>query len=243
MVYASDIEGATIARTGGEALGTVRRVLYHPSEPRAIGLMVAPPAMAGMSLRAETFLPLSAVEFGEGGLSTSLAKLPTGRKAADGLGFDPDTTVIWTGMDVRGPADATMGIVSDTEIDPASGAVRAMEVAGGALADTAHGRYRVPADLIVGYADGAVRISVEAVRLETSGGFAKTAARGVVAAAAVVRDAGEAAESAAVAAGRATGKAIRAAKDAQLAEKAARRVGGTWRDTIDAFKQGLHGDD
>jgi hypothetical protein len=242
MTLADSIEGEVLRGADGVTLGTVVRVLYHPAEPRAIGLMVRGASLLGVVERRETFLPLGAVRFEADAVTSDLRKLPIGRAAAEGLGFDPDTTVIWSGMPVYGPAGEVIGAVGNVEFEADGGAVTRLEVAGGAVADTAHGRYLVPGGLVEGYRDGAIRIGVGAGGLETSGGLAKTAARATVAASETARSVGAAAETALVEASRATGRAIRAVKDAQVAEKATHRVRSTWRDTVKAFKEGRDGD-
>ena len=65
----------------------------------------------------------------------------------------------------------------------------------------------------------------------------------MVGAAESVSAVGDAVEGAVVSAGSAAGRAIKAVKDTQIAEKAARSVGATWRDSVKAFKDGMKDDD
>lgn len=228
---------------GGVELGAVSRILYHPSEPRAVGLMVRPTAMLVVVERTETFLPLAAVTFGDDAIRTEFKKLPTGHKAATALGYDPDTVVIWTGMNVTGPSGSPVGFVSDVDFAADTGEVRRMEVAAGAVADAAHGRYLVPADAIEGYRTGAVRVTRDQAGFETTGGMAKAAAKGVTAAAVAAAAAGAAAEDAVLAASHATGRAVKAVSDGKVADTVTKRVRTTWQDTINAFREGRDGDD
>ena len=46
-----------------------------------------------------------------------------------------------------------------------------------------------------------------------------------------------------VAASGATGRAIKAVADSDIAGKTAARVKGTWRDTVKAFREGMKDDD
>lgn len=239
MTLASSIEHASLSGADGVALGSVARVLYHPQEPRAIGLMVRGPSIYGMVERHDTFLPLAAVRFEAGAVRSDLAKLPTGRKAADGLGFDPEKTVMWSGMPVLGPSEKPIGIVAEVEFDPASGEVARLEIAAGAVADTAHGRFLVPGALVEGYRAGAVRIAAEAGALETTGGVAKVAAQTAVAASGAAKAAAVAGEAAVLDASRATGRAIKSITGGRVAEKTADRVKRTWRDTVKAFREGM----
>jgi len=125
------------------------------------------------------------------------------------------------------------------EFDPADGTVTELRVAGGAVADTAHGRYVVPGARVEGYRAGAVRVDVEAGALETTGGMAKVAAETAVAATEAAKTAVAASETAIIDASRATGRAIKSVRDADVAGKTAHRVKSTWRDTITAFREGM----
>jgi hypothetical protein len=204
--------------------------------------MLRPTAMLYVVDRPETFLPLEAVDIEPGLVKCNLKKLPTGRRAADRLGYDPDTTVIWTGMSVRGRSGGALGIVSDVEFGRVTGEVRRIEIAGGAVSDAAVGRFVVDAEQVEGYRDGAIRLKVDAKELTGSGGFAKTAAEGVVAASEAARAAGGAIEDTVIAASHATGRAIKAVSDAKVAEKAVHRVRSTWRDSVAAFREGMKDD-
>jgi uncharacterized protein YrrD len=243
MMLASDVEGRPLLGAKDAELGTVERLLFHPSEPKVIGAMVRPPAALVVVARPETFLPLASLSFSSAGVVTELAKLPSQRAAAGRLGHDPDFTVIWTGMPVQSPSGRQIGAVTDVEFDTATGEVSRLEVAGGAIADAAHGRFVVPGRAVEGYATGAVHIGAEAGELSASGGLAKTAAEVAVIAAQRAEQVGRAVEDTVVAASGATGRAIKAVSDAKVAERTAKRVRTTWRDTIKAFKEGMSDDD
>ena len=239
MVFASSIEGRPLTGTGGVALGVVTNVLYHPSEPRVIGVAARPPALLAVVDRPGTFLPISALSLGEQGASCVLAKLPSAKAGAKGLGYDPDLTVIWTGMTVRGSRGQDVGRISDVEFDAESGAVSRIDVGGGVLADAAHVRYLVPGDAVLGYSDGAVRIDADVAGLPGSGGLAKAAAEGAVAASVAARAAGEAV----VGASGAAGRTIKAAVDAEVTKRATRTVKRAWRHSVEAFREGMKDDE
>ncbi len=245
MARASEVENEKMTGPDGEAAGTVLRLLLHPDgTPSVVGASVRPPAALVVVSRPETYLPLSALTLSgaAAGATTTLAKLPSTRASADALGFDPDRTVIWSGMPVAGPSGAVFGTVSDFEFDPVSGTVLTLFVGESVVAGAAYGKLEVPAEAIVGYSAGAVHISVEAPALDAEGGLAKAAAATVVSAAGTAAVVGDAVGGAVVAAGAATGRAIKAVKDSQVVEKAARSVGSTWRDSVKAFRDGMKDD-
>ncbi|HEY5432183.1 MAG TPA: hypothetical protein VIL06_02100 [Coriobacteriia bacterium] len=239
MVFIGDIEGRELTGAGGVVLGTVTSALFHPSEPRVVGAAVRPPAALVVISRKGTYLPLSALSFGAESVSCDLARLPTGRKAAEALGFDPETTVIWTGMPVADPRGKEIGVVRGLTFDETSGVVGRIDVGSGTVADVAHGRYLVPGDAVVGFEQGAVHITCEVGDLEGSGGLAVAAARGAVAASVAARAAGNAV----VGASGATGKAIRAVAQADLAKRATNTAKRTWRDSVQAFRDGMKDDE
>lgn len=240
MTQASDAEGSALSGPDGSVLGKVTRLLLHPSgEAVVVGAEVRPPAAMVVVAMPETYVPLSALAFSKAGVTTTLSKLPKVRASADALGYDPDLTVVWSGMPVAGPAARVFGTIGDIDFDPASGAVRSLVVNEGAVANAAYGHLDVPADAIVGYAEGAVRVSIEAPQLDSSGGLAKAAAAAVVGASETVSAAGDVVGDAVVAAGAATGRAIKAVKDTKVVEKATSSVSSTWRDSVKAFKDGM----
>jgi uncharacterized protein YrrD len=241
-----DIEGRPITGVADVELGTVARVLFHPSEPRVVGIVARPPAVLHVIERGTTYLPLAGLTFGRSGTHVELRRLPKLHVGAESLGFDPDTTVIWTGMDVRGPSEALIGRVEDVDFDPETGLVSRMSIAGGLVADAAHGRYVVTGDRVAGYRDGAIRIAVESSELPAAGGLAKSAATAAVAVSEAARKAGVVLESGVVGASAATGKAIREVAGSGAVEKAAGKAGkrmrGTWSDMKKAFRDGIDGD-
>lgn len=241
MKLASEVEGSVLKGPAGSAIGTLQYLLFDPSgEPVVVGASVRPPAALVVVERRETYLPLSALAFTAAGVTTALEKLPKPRASVDLFGLDPELTVIWKGMPIAGPSGAQVGTVGDVGFDPETGAVACLTVDSGAVAGMAYGKLEVPADAVLGYSGGAVRISVAAPELEASGGIAKAAAAAVVGASAAIAAAGEIAGGAAVKASGAAGRAIKTAGDSKVMERAAKRAGRTWRDSVDAFRDGMN---
>lgn len=241
-LLAHEIEGATLVAPAGAPLGVLEHLLFHPSEPLVIGATVRPPNALVVLGRPETFLPLASLTLTAEGASTELKKLPSQRDAAKPLGYNPDLTVIWTGMPVAGPSGEPFGTISDIEFDSGTGDVLRLEVRGGMVADAAHGRYVVPGRSVVGYEAGAVHLTMESGQLEATGGLAKGAAAVAIVAGEQVAKVGQAVEDTVVAASGAAGAAIKVVADTQVVQKTAKRVSSTWRNTIDAFKEGMRED-
>jgi hypothetical protein len=243
VTLASRVEDSKLYAPDGTLLGTLKKLLLHPSgEPVVVGAMVRPPAALVVLERPDTYIPLSALRFADEAVYAKLEKLPKARASAEALGFDPDLTVIWTKMPVVGPSGTEIGVVGDFGFDPSTGAVLGLVVDGGAVANAAYGKLDVPIRFVTGYEAGAVHISVEATGLEPSGGLAKAAAVAVVGASESVAAVGEAVGGAVVDASGAAGRAIKAVKDSKVAGKVTRKAGKTWSDTVKAFRDGMKDD-
>jgi hypothetical protein len=241
---ASEVEGGALKGPDGSEIGTLQKLLLHPSgDPVVVGAAVRPSPALVVVERRDTYVPLSALRFAADGVTTSLGKLPKARASADVLGFDPDLTVIWTGMPIADPSGAQVGTVGDFGFDPETGAVASLAADGGATASAAYGRLDVPMDALLGYSRGAIRISAGASDLEASGGIAKAAAAAVVGASESLSAVGEITGDAVVKASGAAGRAIKAVGDAKVAERAAKRAGKTWRDAVEAFREGMNGEE
>jgi uncharacterized protein YrrD len=238
MARLSDIEDTPVTGEGGVRLGKVEHVLFHPSAPRAVGLMIVPPAAAGVVKRPSAYVGLAGFSVEEGAVVVPGKKLPARSKAEAVLGDDPDRTVIWARMPVTGPDGEVVGTISDVRFRLSDGEVVELEVTAGATADLAHGRMTVPGEAIEGFRDAAVRVTRTFSQLGVSGGFAKTAATGAaVVSVKTEKVRAKASDAVADVAGK-TGKAIRSVKEGSVPDKAR----STWRNMVDAFKDGMEDD-
>lgn len=228
MPRVSALEGAIIVSSKGKFLGTVSEVLFHPSDPRAIGVSVTRPRVAGMIARPPMYVPLALLTQGGEGFMLDAKTLPSEADGERLLGYSWDVTVQWSGMPVRSADGGAIGAVDDVTFALSDGSVSMMRVSTGILGDVAVGRLEVPGELVEGFDAGAVIVSAGYSDLEASGGAAKVAAKGV----AVARDAGA--------------KVAKQAYDASMS--AAIAVGrsfksGTGRRMLDKFKEMTREDD
>jgi hypothetical protein len=243
VTLASEVEGVRLYGPDGSLAGTVVNLLFHPSgEPVVVGATVRPLNALVVVGRPETYVPLSALRFERGHTWLTIDKLPKTRTSAEALGYDPELTVIWSGMPTSGPSGKQFGTVGDFDFDPGTGAVLGLVAHEGAAANAAYGRLAVSAGAVLGYSNGAVRLSAEAAELEASGGLAKASAAAVAGASESVSAVGEIVGDAVVRASTAAGRAIKVVKESDVAGKAARKAGATWRDSVKAFKDGMKGD-
>ncbi|MCX8007341.1 MAG: PRC-barrel domain-containing protein [Coriobacteriia bacterium] len=200
----SAIRDVPVRSAGGSELGRVSEVLFHPSEPVAVGLSVQPPRVAGVVARAERYLPREACKIAEDAVVVEAERLPSRAASERAVGLAWDDTVQWRGMPVAAASGETIGSVADVEVDWATGSVIGVEVSTGIVGDVAVGRLSATAAQVVGFSEGAVRLCCEYAELAPSGGAAKAAAAG----AAVLKDVGSAAAKRAYDAGMSAAKAV-----------------------------------
>lgn len=233
MARLSEIEDAELFGDGGARLGTVERVLFHPSGPCAVALMVRPnPALTVVPMPV-AYVAWASARFAGAVVSIGSAKLPSRRVTETAVGHDMDLTVIWRGMPVAASDGAHVGAVADVVLTP-DGAVERLDVTGGAVGDVVVGRTEVPGEAVVGFEDGAVRLNVPEAALVTSGGLARKAADASEAVKATASTVAGATGDAIVDASYITGRAIRSAAGSQPVLRTKAKLKGI----ADAFREG-----
>lgn len=237
MPTLSSIEGRALVNTRGRALGAIEHVLFHPSEPRAVALMIRREPWLYVLRRAAVFVPLDSVSPEGESVRFEGARLPSRGAAAAAIGSDPDLTVIWRGMSVRSTRGDGLGIIADAEFS-SGGEVLRMYVSAGAVADLAVGRVEIPGELVRGFDGRDVLVEARSAELDTGGGLARTAARGAVSIKAQAGAAARAAEDAITGASYAAGRAIASAARA----RPLRKVRGAWTGIAGAFREGYDGE-
>jgi hypothetical protein len=208
-------------------LGRVTGVLFHPSEPRVVGLEVTPPRYFGVVRRRVRYVPFSSVAVREGALAIEDRSLPSNAAGQRVLGYSWDETVRWRGMPVRDSDGAAAGAVADATFD-GQGVLDVLRISTGIAGDVAVGKLTVPAGDVEGFDGVAVVITARSRDLPSDGGAAKAVAK----AAAVAKERG--------------GVAARAASDATV--RAAGAVGrslhsGKARRVLDGLRRAMRDDD
>lgn len=233
MPTITDMEGLPVTGAKDKHLGRVSHVLFHPTEPRAVGVEVVPPAIGIVIERPPRYFALDTLVVGGQGIEVTAERPETDKAAGKRLGFTWDDSVIWRFMPVVTASGEPLGVVHNVRFDATTGAVARMSVTRGATSDVAVGRQRLEAGAIIGFDRECecVRVLDEAADTDTSGGLATPAGR----AAAVAK----------IAAGEATKQAVggavniaKAVKDADVPGRARRG----WESFRDAFDEGLKGE-
>ena len=222
MPRASFYEGLKIIGAKGKRIGAVKHVLYHPTEPRAIGFEVDRRAALGVWMLSTRFLPFAALSLPKGASEATYdaKRFPSPAKAAKEADADWDAAVVWMYMPVRTETGKDVGRVRDVVIGRESGRIREITLSEGATADMAVGRTTIPADEVLGFDGEAVVVTDVVEKTVPSGGVAHSAGATTAVAKHV---AGETTQNAARAAGRAAAKM----------KKRWRGVTKDWKDVLD----------
>lgn len=156
-------------------LGRIHFPVFTADGARVVGFMVTPPDVAGMVKRADRFVARDAIKVYEGAVAVEDVKGTYDAAAAERLGIDLDTCIIWTGMDVVTRSGKRLGYCSDAAFNPKTGAVTSFTVTGGMATQALLGTIEMPASMLRGYREGAMIVSDAAAELELSGGAAARA--------------------------------------------------------------------
>lgn len=157
-------------------IGRVVHVLFHPTEPRVVGMLVERPDIAMVIRRRDRILALDRAAF-DGGAVNVNGSSAWDSAAGSRLGIDWDRSVIWSGMPVRTESGRMLGSVRDAVFDPATGELNALGLSGGVTADVAVGVRDLPARLVMGFDGEAVVVADEAAQAKVDGGASAVAGR------------------------------------------------------------------
>lgn len=199
-----------VLSSSGQHLGSVGAVLFHPTEPRVVGIQVDRGSLLGVIDRAPAFVALAALSAeGAQAVRVDSDKLPKDAAGERELGYSWHDTVVWRGMPVRTSAGEGVGIVHDAAFDATSGELTSLSISTGAVGDLALGRFEVPRELVQGFDGESVVVAPGYNELRADGGAAKAAAAGATAIKTRAGQVGEGALSVGVAAAGALGRSIR----------------------------------
>lgn len=246
-----------------ELMGTVDDVLFHPTEPRAVGFSVKPHRLGGVIALPEKYLLFENTTFNDAGqLVVALdGQIPMtdkerrqAKKAWNGsaekrLGFSWDDSIIYYGQNVYTQDGTLLGKVSDARFDLKSGAVSVLQVTAGTSSDALLGKRTIPGELVLGFDSSAFGVACkdEAKDITLDGGGAVQAGKVVAAASEAVATAGEVASEAGKKLGDAAIKG--AAKAAVYGAKTAKQVAQSpvgkktkkwFADFVQEFKDGMN---
>lgn len=158
-------------------VGSVSDLVFHPTEPRVVGMVVSRPDILFLIRRKDRLVALDRTRVLEDRVVVNGTKA-WGKSAAKRLGFSWDKAVIWLGMPVATKSGKSLGYVRDGVFDPADGSINGIGLTSGIAADITLGTKDLPATLIIGFDGANVLVSNKVAELEAEGSAAAAAGRG-----------------------------------------------------------------
>jgi uncharacterized protein YrrD len=222
----------------GKRVGVIDDVLFHPTEPRAVGYSVTPTRIGGVIKLNDKYLALSATELTlDGELQVGIKKGSWNKKALKDEEYDWDDTVIWYGQYIHTESGEQLGRVDDALFSLEDGSAGAIEVRDGSLSDVTLGKRTIPASLIKRFdLDGqyAIIVANEAAKCIYHGGLAVTAAHITNRVQETTKAAIESAPAAAYATTQVAKKAVKAAP-----RKTGRLIGSLRKSFKEGYDEGI----
>jgi len=172
-----DIYHAEVRSPKGKRIGRVIDALFDHERPVVVGYLMERPRFLWLFDRADRHLAADRATLSRSGVDITDTSSAWDKGAASRLGIDWDETVIWSNMPARTASGASLGVVRDARFDPATGALEALIIGGGATADLVVGVRDVASELVTGYRDGAIVVDDSVAGAETTGGAAAVAGR------------------------------------------------------------------
>lgn len=228
MPRLSLIEGARVVGGRGKPFGRVEHVLFHPSEPRPVGLQVGRRRLLYVLDRRPVFLPLSSVS-ADGSALRIVGKRPSHRASEREMGIEWDRTVIWRAMPVRTASGSPLGVVDDAEVSLKHGTLSWVELTDGAVANAVVGKTTLPAEVMRGFDGVAVVAEDEALRERSTGGLAAVAGTGAA-------HAKVGAEQMAAKAVSGAAAAVKMARRSEAGRRAGKMFGSLKKSVLDAMR-------
>jgi uncharacterized protein YrrD len=219
-----EVDGLPVIAPGrkkAKRVGWVKHVLVASDGLHVVGLQVTRPDVALMIEQSDRFLALDRCRVTSSKVVVTDDKDAWGGRAARRLGIDWDTTVIWRDMPVSTESGESLGRLADAAFDPDSGAIGAVRLSGGAVADSAIGVRDLESGLVRGFDGQAIIVSDSAIEVDLSGGVADSAGKTAAAATVVAGEVASAARDGAV---ELAASAAKGAKTAAAYGKSAARV-------------------
>lgn len=155
--------------------GRVRATVFHPNEPRVVGLVIKRPDALLMVKRKERFAAIDRIEPVEGGISVIDAADSWDAEACKRMGVDYDACIIWEYMPVRTESGQEIGLVSNVVYSGDDYTIEHIDISTNSANRVLLGSSLIPREQIVGYRDGAIIVKDAEADVEETGGAAAAA--------------------------------------------------------------------
>jgi len=175
-----DYRGTKIygGRRGGR-LGKLSHVVCDPSGRRVVGFLVDRPDVLLVVRRRDVFVALGALVHRDGGFVVSDRPDAMGDEAFVSLGLDRDACVLPEGMAIVTERGLALGRVRELVFDAADGSIERIVGTENAASHAVNGDFSFPAAYLQAVERDHLVVDERAHDLDTSGGLAAAAGRGI----------------------------------------------------------------
>ncbi|MGI6033241.1 MAG: hypothetical protein ACOX69_07470 [Coriobacteriales bacterium] len=155
--------------------GKVHAVVFHPSRPQAIGIMIKRPDLLLMKKRDDRFVSLDRLKKCEDGLEVIDEADSWDKAACKRLGVDFSKCIIWDYMPVKSKDGTDLGLIKEVFFDEDTHIISEVDISNSGADKAILGATRVPLNMLLGYKDGSIYVRNEAKEIEEAGGLAAKA--------------------------------------------------------------------
>ena len=153
--------------------GKISRVVFHPSKPMAVGVVVKRPDLLWMFKRKERFVAFDRLLVCDaGGYLVQDQPDAWDSTACRRLGLDYDKCLFWDHMDCVNGDGEQLGKISSVFFDEDTFVVDHIDISAGTAERALTGARNIAADHIRGYRDGAIVVDVAPGDICSAGGVA-----------------------------------------------------------------------
>lgn len=169
-VYLTNKKGAD------RRFGRVRAVVFHPSKPKAVGVLVKRPDAALMVKRKERFVAFDRLQPLEDGNWHIVDESDSWDKAAcKRLGVDLDECILWDLMPVRTDKGRELGSINSVYFDENTFAIDHIDISANGAERGLLGAANIAGEYLLGYNEGCIVVRDEVGEVTVAGGLAAKA--------------------------------------------------------------------
>lgn len=158
-----------------KSYGKIRSVVFHPSELKAVGVIVKRPDLALMVKRKDRFVAFDRMEIRAEGPLIIDQEDAWDKAACRRLGVDYERCVLWDYMPVTTISGNELGKVSSVFFDEGTFEIDHIDISTSAANRKILGTTDIPRERLLGYKDGAIVVDGSASTVTESGGAAAAA--------------------------------------------------------------------
>lgn len=157
--------------------GKIRHVVFHPTKPLALGVIVRRPDILWMFKRKERFVAFDRLDACSEGYIITDTSDAFDNAACKRLGVDYDECLLWEYMPCVNEAGKSLGVVASVSFSTKTYLIDHIDISSSAGERMLVGERNIDASHIKGYKDGAIVVDVDYEDIKPEGGVAADAGK------------------------------------------------------------------